>query len=448
MKTPLMALAIFATLAAPAFAADASRQQTIQDLELRLRTLEANNAAMRAQVDASIAALHSARAEIEAIKAAQTAAPPAAQIAAPERSAATTNTSANAFNPAISVVLNGAYAHHSLEPDSYALAGFPLAGEAGPSAQGLSLGESEVALSANIDDKFYGQLTLAAESEDGEAELGIEEAYIETTALPAGWTLRLGRTFSNIGYLNNHHAHTDSFVDRPLAYQAFVGGQYGDDGIQLRWVAPTDTFVELGGEWLRGQNHPSGGAAHDGAGVHTLFAHAGGDVGAEHSWLAGLSMLRARTEGGADGFHGDNELFVADATWRWAPQGNAKDGGITFRTEYFLDQRDGAYVDVEDPSLDQDWDGQRRGGYAEGVWRINRAWDAGYRYDRLWADDSGPFASLHDPYRHSLMLTWHHSEFSLVRVQFSQDHPSPLAADNAFTVQYQAALGAHGSHKF
>ena len=150
---------------------------------------------------------------------------------------------ANAFNPAISIILNGSYSHHSLDPDAYVRSGFPLVGEAGPGANGFSLGESEVSFAANIDDKFYGQLTMALENEDGEDHLGIEEAYIDTTALPGGLSLRAGRFFSNIGYLNSHHAHTDNFFDRPLAYQAFLGSQYGDDGVQLRWVAPTSVFV-------------------------------------------------------------------------------------------------------------------------------------------------------------------------------------------------------------
>src|SRR5207253_1860678 len=103
----------------------------------------------------------------------------------------------------------------------------------------------ELSFAANIDDKFYGQLTMTS---GGDAGFEIEEAFIDTTALPDGFSLRAGRFFSNIGYLNSHHSHTDNFVDRPLAYQAFLGNQYGDDGVQLRFVAPTDLYLELGGE--------------------------------------------------------------------------------------------------------------------------------------------------------------------------------------------------------
>src|SRR6185503_14331760 len=151
------------------------------------------------------------------------------------------------------------------------------------------------------------------------------------TSLPNGFALRMGRFFSNIGYLNSHHAHTDKFSDRALAYQALLGNQYGDDGVQLRWVAPFDLFVELGGEVFRGNAFPAGGAGRGGFGSRTLFAHVGGDVGDESSWLAGLSVLDSQVEGGDDGFTGRNRLYVADATWQWAPQGNFKDGGVTLR---------------------------------------------------------------------------------------------------------------------
>src|SRR3546814_7310932 len=68
-------------------------------------------------------------------------------------------------------------------------------------------------MAANVDDKFYGQLTLAVGSDDS---IGTEEAYIDTLGLPGGLTLRAGRFFSNLGYFNSHHTHTDHFIDRPL----------------------------------------------------------------------------------------------------------------------------------------------------------------------------------------------------------------------------------------
>lgn len=459
-----LSFGVLFALATPAHAQSApqTQAQRIAALEAKVEALQAQLAAMTA-AQSSLASQPGAPAlptdeasalqsEVDALAAspADVATSNGAAVAAPAGSDSG-GSNANAFNPAISIVLNGSYSHHSLDPSGYVRAGFPLAGEAGPSPDGFSLGESEMLLSANIDDKFHGQLTLAVESEDGEDHIGVEEAFIDTTSLPNNVSIRAGRFFSNIGYLNSHHAHTDNFFDRPLPYQAFLGSQYGDDGVQVRWVAPTALFLEFGGEVFRGQGFPSGGAQHDGVGTRTLFAHAGGDVGTENSWLAGVSMLKTQSAGAEDGFSGDTTLYIADGTWKWAPQGNTKDGGITLRGEYFLDDRDGVFVDPQDPAITSLWNGQRRGAYLEGIYRINRTWDVGYRYDRLWSAAGNPFAAASgdfDPYRHTAELTWRNSEFSLIRLQFSRDKPNPDDSDNAVTVQYQTALGAHGAHKF
>jgi hypothetical protein len=467
MRLTPLALCLLSALSQPAWAGTPDDHQRIEALEAQVKALTAELQAMKHQQGApGIAATpaqgatpaQTVEAEADSLAADANDVAAVAPEAGSEQSAVASSVAApsgetdggsgaNAFNPAISIILNGSYSHHSLDPSAYARTGFPLAGEGRPGANGFSLGESEVSFAANIDDKFYGQLTAAIGSEDGEDHLGIEEAYIDTTALPDGFSLRLGRFFSNIGYLNSHHAHTDNFFDRPLPYQAFLGNQYGDDGVQLRWVAPTSLFLEIGGEAFRGQNYPSGGAQDGGLGTRTLFAHLGGDAGTDNEWLAGVSVLKTRTEGGEDGYSGDATLYVADGTWKWAPQGNFKDGGITVRGEYMVDKRDGSYIDPEDPAFIASWNGSRRGAYLEGVYRFNRTWDVGYRYDKLWGDADLPFATF-DPYRHSAELTWRNSEFSLFRLQVSHDKPNTADADNAVTVQYQTSLGAHGAHKF
>jgi hypothetical protein len=431
---------------------------TVEALAARIQALEESSEALRKQAADALAAAKAARAELEQLKAsrhaAEVAAVSAPSTAAPQGSGIGTG---NAFNPAISVILNGFYTDHSNQLNAGTRPGFPIVGEGGPLPQGFSLGESEVSLAANIDDKFYGQMTVTAESEDGEDHLGVEEAYIDTTALPDGFGVRAGRFYSNIGYLNSHHAHTDFFSVRPLAYQAFLGNQYGDDGVELQWVAPTDIFLQFGTEAFRGNHYPAGGAANGGLGAHTFYVHAGGDVGMQNAWFAGLSMLRTNTHDGDDGFSGSDRVYIADGTWKWSRHGNFKEGGLLLRGEYLADQRDGDYLapavalplaDAADPLgglVSGPWIGTRRGLYAEAVYRFNRTWETGYRHDRLWgADAAGPYASASDPVRDSLMLTWHNSEFSLLRLQVSHDQPG----DNSLILQYQTALGAHGAHKF
>jgi hypothetical protein len=51
--------------------------------------------------------------------------------------------SGNAFNPAISLILDGHYASYSRDPATYRLPGFLLDAEAGLPSEGLSLDETE-----------------------------------------------------------------------------------------------------------------------------------------------------------------------------------------------------------------------------------------------------------------------------------------------------------------
>ena len=131
----------------------------------------------------------------------------------------------SAFNPAIGVIFQGQAWNYANDPAEYSVQGFPFGGEVGPFDEGLAIGESEINISANVDDKFTAWLTAALVIEDGEAAVEIEEAWLETTALSAGFSARFGRFFSGIGYLNNKHAHSWDFADQPLPYQAFLGDQ-------------------------------------------------------------------------------------------------------------------------------------------------------------------------------------------------------------------------------
>ncbi len=126
--------------------------------------------------------------------------------------------------------------------------------ESEPGIPGFSLGESELGISANIDDKFYGRFTGSFVSEGGGDSIEIEEAFIQILDLPAGPGLKAGRFLPGIGYLNSSHMHADDFADRPLPYRVMLNDTYKDDGVELCWVAPTDQIVELGVDLLSGDH--------------------------------------------------------------------------------------------------------------------------------------------------------------------------------------------------
>ena len=376
--------------------------------------------------------------------------------------------SAGAFNPEVSLILSGSYANLTQDPADYRIGGFlPNSGEIGPGARGFGLGESELVVAANIDPYLRGTFILAVTPEN---TVAVEEAFVQSLGLDNGLTVKGGRFLSGVGYLNERHAHTWDFVDAPLAYQAFFGGQLKDEGVQVKWLAPTDTFVELGAEVGRGRNFPASDRAKNGAGSAALFAHLGGDIGASHSWRAGLSLLRTSPRGRAysiidnldatvdNRFSGDSRLEIADLVWKWAPNGNPVYTNFKLQGEYFRRREDGNLTydsgAVSAGTKTDRYASAQSGGYLQGVYQFMPRWRVGLRRDQLGGgvDYASNHAALgqaaFNPSKNSLMFDYSPSEFSRFRLQFAQDKSRPEATDNQMFLQYQMSLGAHGAHKY
>lgn len=380
--------------------------------------------------------------------------------------------SAGAFNPEVSLILQGAYV--SRKGGERPITGFlPAGGHSHGSARGFTLDHTELVLSADVDPLFRGQANFAIADE----EVEVEEAWFQTLGLGRGLNVKAGRFLSGVGYQNEQHPHAWDFADNSLMYSVLFGEHLIQDGVQLKWLAPTETFLELGLEAGRGQAFPGSdnGGDLNGAGAWAAFAHLGGDMGVSHSWRAGLSFLRARPENraghlddvaGAEtetAFSGRSKAWLADFVWKWAPEGNARYRNFKFQAEWFRRSEDGtlgcADQDPANPGDSCDGDpadayGSRQSGwYAQGVWQFMPAWRVGARYDRL---DSGsvafgalPFAATgHDPSRTSLMVDWSPSEFSRLRLQLARDKSMQGDADNQVSLQYIMSLGSHGAHRF
>ena len=397
--------------------------------------------------------------------------------------------SGNDFNPALSLILDAGVAIYSND-EEYEVAGFPLGGEAGVAEEGFAINEVEIVGSADVDDKFYGEITLGLHSHEGELELDIEEAFFQTTALPNGFTVKGGKFFSELGYLNIHHKHAWDFADEPLVYRALLGGQYGDTGLQTRWVAPTETFLEFGAEWTRGDAFPAGGSGDDGKGAKVLFAHVGGDWSDSSSWQLGFSHLTAdevsTTFGGhghgheeeeeeeeeeeghgeeAASFAGETTVTGIDFIYKWAPNGNAKETNLKIQAEYFVRDLDGDLTyHHEEGGMEVEETGslnaEQTGWYAQVVYQFRPQWRVGYRYDQLSSDnraeeeevlDAGGFNDEGtDPSRSTIMVDYSNSEFSRLRLQYSTEesrHPGEEKDEQIF-LQYVYSLGSHGAHRF
>ncbi|HET7794295.1 MAG TPA: hypothetical protein VFL64_13010 [Rhizobacter sp.] len=391
--------------------------------------------------------------------------------------AADSSSSLSAFNPAISLILNGTYADLSRDPETYTLQGFiPSGGEVGPGKRGFSLGESELTLSAAVDPSFSGRFTAAM---TGDNEVEVEEALFEYQSLFSGATLKGGRFLSSIGYLNSQHAHAWDFTDAPLVYQAFFGGPLKTDGLQLRWLAPTETFVELAAELGAGSTFPGNDSNRNGAGMTALMAHLGDDIGESSSWRAGVSWLRHRPNGRSytdldatgtevtNTFSGRSDTWALDAIYKWSPGGNATRQNLKIQGEYFRRTESGTLgfdtLSQSTGTVDSDYRSVQSGWYLQAVYQFMPMWRVGARYDRLSsgsvdiaAVSSGtlsaadfPLLQSATPTRSTLMLDYSPSEFSRVRLQLANDRSNPaVGSDRQVFVQYIMSLGAHGAHSF
>jgi hypothetical protein len=347
------------------------------------------------------------------------------------------------------------------------MAGFLQGGEVGPGPRSFSIGESELTFSANVDPLFSGALTFSITPDD---TVSVEEAYGIANGVPAGIVPKFGRFLSGFGYLNEQHAHAWDFVDAPLAYQAFLGGQYKTDGVQLTWIAPTEHFIELGGEVGNGGAFPGTARNKNGANAGVLFARTGGDVGDSHNWLASVSYLDTRAEArtsdvtdlagndAALAFTGHSRTVNAAFVWKYAPHGDPHYTNFKLQGEYFWRHEDGdlAVLHNGEPfASTSDYSSRQSGGYVQGVYQFMPLWRAGLRYDRLdpGTVDFGANAafvaptSFH-PERATAMVDWSPSEFSRLRLQFAQAKVAPGFTDNEWFVQYILSLGAHGAHKY
>ncbi len=426
--------------------------------EADLAALRTDVQKMKADYETRIQALEARLARAEA-----SAAAPAVELVAAHDTVGSSSGNPGTFNPEISLILQGRYAHLKDRPQRR-ITGFLPDGAPPGTSRGFSADDSELVLSANIDPYFRGYFN--ATLNDG--TVGVEEAWFQTLALGQGLTVKGGRFRAGIGYQNEQHPHAWDFVTNALMYEALFGEGYGNDGLQLRWVAPTDFFTELGAEIGRGAAFPGTDRNVNGVGSYALYGHIGGDVGDSHSWRGGVSYLSTRAAersstladfAGADvatAFTGDSTTWLADFVWKSAPRGNSTLRTFKFAAEIFRREENGSLGCLDTLLCGAGaYRATQYGGYAQGVYQFMPRWRAGYRYDLLdpGSQDFGlnnahlP-RSDYRPTRHSLMADYSPSEFSRWRLQYTKDKATEGQHENQWYVQYILSLGTHGAHAF
>ena len=402
------------------------------------------------------------------------------------------------FNPAMSVILDGLYYHDSvdgegmeiLEEHSSALNshGHDEHGHGGI-AQGFNLRELELTLSGSVDSYFDAFVTAALA--DGEVE--IEEAWFQTRSLPAGLTLKGGKFLSAIGYHNEKHVHSWDFADQNLAYLSLFGDHgLRDTGVQLSWLAPTTTFVQVGAELLQGSELERFGSELDGADVveewieegfpnaptdeddlglplrkgprlGTGYVRIAPDLGTRQALQFGISAARhasqqAFHEEGAEAFisEGSATLYGLQAVYKRFAGGAYGKGGVNVQAEVFeIDSDQTAIYHSDAAEIGIPVSLNQRAAYASASWGFAQRWQIGVRAAAAGINgtlvEDGTREDIGISRQHSVALTWLPTEFSRLRLQVNRNDISTEDGREEFNqimLQYNLSLGAHGAHTF
>ncbi|EGV16370.1 TonB-dependent receptor [Thiocapsa marina] len=488
-------------------------ERRIQDLESRLA---------KAERDAAKAATRSEEAADRAEKAAEVAAtesrPMTAPVVTPTASPESGKTvlgalgSGNAFNPQISVFLDGNYYHDGIDGEGATLVGLayqPSGGEShsheeddgdeghaghmhGLTENGFNFREAEIAFSATVDPYFDASLFLAI---DGDGTVELEEGYFQTRSLPAGLRVKGGKFLSDFGYINRQHPHQWDFVDQNLAYLNLLGPHgLQDTGLQLTWLPKLPFYTLLGVEGLQGNQEIFGatlgdddqaalelGDTDDGPRLWTAFAKVSPEIGVNHALQLGLSYANnnqhqeARehsleqdgdhedthdedhaTEIHRDGLAGDAQLWGVDLVYKYDGGGAYGHKSFKLQSEYLRSIKDMKTTSSAHPEVL----GTRRtfttdGLYAQAIYGFAPKWTAGLRYDVLGMTNEvsgGENASFGSSDRWTFDVTWNLSEFSRLRAQYAHNDilvaPGERERFDAFYLQFLVSMGSHGAHAF
>jgi hypothetical protein len=319
--------------------------------------------------------------------------------------------------PEIAVVVDGALGYTTLSNGQQELSALVLPQhKVWPLLQ-----EVELAFQATIDPYVRGDVFLTFSSDGVE----VEEAYLTTLSLPWGLGVKAGKIYSPFGRTSQLHRHQWTFVDQPLSMQRLVGAEgLGGAGGDVSWLTPLPWFAEL--HLAYQATAPGFANVLQLTGVARLIQYF--DLSDAATLGVGLSWA----------------LFQAEAPEQWKNLAGA-DLYVKFRDPA---SRSSVVLQGEIYGRqlgEQAFSQARWGGYAQAVWRLDRSWEVGARYDNAPA----PVALAPGTQQTWTALgSFYTSEFFRIRVQ-----PSLVllpGGQNGFQgiASFEFTIGAHAAHPF
>ena len=345
-------------------------------------------------------------------------------------------------------------------------------GDHDPQQRGFNARNLELALDGAVDPYFDGfaNIVFKLDSQDGTG-VEVEEAFLQTKALPGNLQIKGGQFFAPFGRINSQHPHTWDFVDAPLAQGRLLGpdGLRGV-GLQASWLTPLPWFSQVS---LAAQNGRGGtgysfrNPGEDGIflGRPTLDRDLRGpqdlvfvprlensfDLSPAQTLLVGVSGALGPNDTAAQA---STQIYGIDLFYKWKPA--TAHGGwpfVKWQTEAMY-RRFEAGRGLADRFIGSetfhDW-----GVYSQIVWGFYPGWTTGLRGDFIYFKNSSftDEPSRQNRWRTSANITWTPTEFSKIRLQYNHDFleansfQATDSADSLF-LQFEFSLGAHGAHKF
>ncbi len=485
-------------------------ESRIADLESRLAAAEKK--AVQAEKKSETANKRSVAAESQAAQASQqlvaldqkvesrpaSSAAPAPSTASPRNSALS---SASAFNPQMSIILDGNYYHDGIGGEGATLVGEAFQPELGhgheheeeghddhghaTTSNGFNFREAEFVFAATVDPYFDAAVNVVV---DGDGNVDLEEAWFQTRNLPHGLKVKGGKFFSDFGYVNNQHPHQWDFADQNLAYLNLLGDHgLQETGLQLTWLPETPVYTLLGLELGQGDQERLGVTLDDheqaelglddtnsGPRLWTAFAKVAPDLGDKHALQFGVSYAHNKQhqgmyefeheeeedhlgeeEHGESGYEGTAGIWGLDLVYKFDGDGDHGHRDFKLQTEYLRSTRDTKVRSGEEDVIGKSLDFTSDGLYVQGVYGIFPKLQLGLRYDVFGLTNKVGGAadeSFGSSDRWTANLTWNMSEYSRLRAQYARS--DILVAEDererfdAFYLQFLMSLGSHGAHKF
>jgi hypothetical protein len=344
------------------------------------------------------------------------------------------------------------------------------------SDNGFNFNYAELVMSANVDPNFSLDTVFHFDVDGVE----VEEAYFTNATALDGLRIRGGKLLSEFGRLNQQHHHFWDFNNMPLVYKSFVGGEgLNELGLQLQYTLPFEEYVMVGAEVLQGENEKSFG--YDGftlsnsvdsvdiesAEAPSLFVgylKGSFDIG-DTSLLPGVSYIYGESksvhdhEGHQVGFDGTSSIINAELTVKHFFDSYSF---LTWQTEWMYMEKKGDEYHLEtdtDPIEKEDQKIKQAGYYTQLVYAYDQNWRMGARYESIYQNDYQftEEALPSAPYKaYSAMVEYHWSEFSRLRLEYTQNEALYTEGAGGFEsvdvntlmLSLNVSIGAHAAHDF